>query len=163
MERFLNICGFFFAHAVWSISDGSVLIAFGVTGDSATSITQTRFVNEEAYEKSVENAKTFLAEESTKHPLTAIYFDGYYTYPEGVKTDALYMIARQSSEKEITVILPYNKKEFLSPLKIFKPKLVNIIGINQEELVNKFETFWEGIAKHEKGAAVWNKAIDQSK
>ena len=155
-----------FAHAVWSIDDGSILTPMGFSANTKNEKEMQRFVDDQHYENAVDMAKKYLEKESLNHKYVAIYFDGYYTFSNGEKMDALYMIAKiNTPEKngEITMALPYQKKKFLKPLKIYKPKLIGLTGISEEEMTKNYDFFWSGIDSHPKGSKVWNKAIDQSK
>ncbi len=166
MNTFLIICGFMFAHAVWSISDGSILTPIGVTANSENDKQIKRFVDEAHYENSVAMAKEFLEKSSQSNKYVAVYFDGYYKFNDGEKVDALFMIARindNGKTGEITMVLPYQKKKLFKNFKVYKPKLIGFSNITEEEITEKYKYFWQGIDKHEKGGKIWNNALDQSR
>jgi len=166
MKAFFEFCGLFMAHAIWSVSDGEIVVPFLAVGKVDGEKTMNRFVNDEQYEKAVEAARQSLDEQLPRANFAAAYFDGYFTFDSGERSDAVYVIGKCNGPgkiHEITIAIPYQRKESGRPFKVFKPKLIGKEHIDDAAIPDCFEAFWDGVDSHKAAASIWNAALDQSK
>jgi hypothetical protein len=90
-------------------------------------------------------------------------YDGRITIESG-KLDAIILEMRSYG-------FPWAKAAFAVPytpgssgrFRVHKPKLVEWHECDDFDMDAAFEAFYRGVDSHEKGAAVWNAAMDQSK
>jgi hypothetical protein len=154
------------AHAIWSVSDGSILTPFAATSKDGKDRQLTRFVDENDYAKAVEATRKHMTDAISDHLFAAAYFDGYYTYENGERLDAIYLIGQWNDGgeiRELMMSIPYQPKKEALPFKVFKPKLRSFDNIDSIAVQQAFNAFWDGVDHHTEAAAVWNAALDQSK
>jgi hypothetical protein len=80
------------------------------------------------------------------------------------KTDALIVTIRDftQGEAEITMVVPYRPAHDAGGFAVHRVKFVGFKG-PEPDWDKLAEALWVGIAKHEKGAEVWNEHLDESK
>ena len=90
--------------------------------------------------------------------------DGYISLPEG-KTDALLanICLYGTMPKKLDLALPYRHAHAPQPFAVHRPKLLAYEGFAEEpDWAAVFEAFFDGVAAHEQGAAIWQQALDES-
>jgi hypothetical protein len=162
MLKTAELAGFFAAHAVWSVSEGETLtpiLAFE-TADGERRL--QRLVTDELQE-AVEEGQRWLAENPPSASRAVLVFDAFVTLEDG-RSDALVVEAHDYGRRKasFTVALPYRPAHRSEGFAVHRPKFLEIEGPEQdiEKLV---EAFFRGVDQHQKGAAVWNSHLDESR
>jgi hypothetical protein len=93
----------------------------------------------------------------------AVLYDGRIPVAEG-KLDAIIieMRAHFFPQSRAVMAVPYTPKasgKFL----VHKPKLLLWENCDDFDIDAMFQAFFEGVASHEKGSAIWNASLDESK
>lgn len=162
MEAATELAGFFAAHGVWSVSDGETLIPL-VAYETADGKRQMNRVVTDRIEEGVTRGKEWLAENPDHAARAVLVFDGFITLKTG-KTDALIVTVRDYTrgEAEITMAIPYRPASDAKGFAVYRPKFLGFKGA-EPDWQNVGEALWVGITKHENGAEVWNRHLDESK
>lgn len=162
MEAATELAGFFAAHAVWSVSDGETLIPL-VAYETADGKRQMNRMVSERVEDGAAHGKEWLAKNPEQAAFAVLIFDGFITLQSG-KTDALIVTIRDytQGEAEVTMAVPYRPASAAKGFAVHRPKFLGFKGA-EPDWQRVGEALWIGIAKHEKGAEVWNKHLDESK
>ena len=160
MLRAAELGGFFAAHAIWSISDGAMLIPmFAFTKGGERSM--HRLVGEN--QAVVEAARNQLDSNDADADDAVLLYDGYLTVG-GEKLDAIFVEIRAyfMPGARMTLGVPYTPAS-AGRFRVHKPKLIEWTHCDDIEQQHAFAAFFDGVDAHEKGSAVWNAALDQSK
>ena len=162
MEAAIELAGFFAAHAVWSVSDGATLIPL-VAYETADGKRQMIRLVTDRVEVGAARGKEWLAKNPEHAARAVLVFDGFIPLKTG-KTDALIITVRDytKGEAEITMAVPYRPASDAKGFAVHRPKFLGFKGA-EPDWQKVGEALWVGIAKHEKGAEVWNKHLDESK
>ncbi len=159
----MYLSGYCLAHALWCVADGEVLIPF--VGESLPGNRRllTRFAHE-YLEDGIQAAWLRLAENPEQALAAVAVHDGYISLPEG-KTDALLanICLYGTMPKKLDLALPYRHAHAPQPFAVHRPKLLAYEGFAEEpDWAAVFEAFFDGVAAHEQGAAIWQQALDES-
>jgi hypothetical protein len=162
MEAAIDLAGFFAAHAVWCVSDGDVLVPF-VAYETPEGNRQMNRLLTERLEDGVDVGKKWMTENPDSAARAVLIYDGFITL-NGAKTDALLIIARDFTQDaaEVTIAVPYRPAGDKKGFAVHRPKFLGYKG-PEPDWQNLGGVLWRGISKHEKGDAVWNAYLDQSK
>lgn len=162
MQAAAELAGFFAAHAVWSVSDGETLIPL-VGYETADGKRQMHRLVAERVEDGAARGKAWLAKPPEPAVRAVLVYDGYITLKTD-KMDALLVTLRDYThgEAEITIAVPYRPASHAKGFAVHRPKFFGFKGAAPEwQAIGT--ALWAGIAQHDKGAAVWNKHLDESK
>jgi hypothetical protein len=189
MERALKLAGFFAAHAVWSISDGATLIPLVAFEKEDGKRNLVRFDSDPLL-AAVGAAENAFKRNKKGARRAVMVLDGRITLPAG-KVEALIVNLRefkpatnafgklrttirrflkaspvstenleQSVEKSVEIALPYRPGRSPEGFAVYRPKFLSFSGFEPDfEAVAK--SFYMGVDSHEKGAAVWNQALNE--
>lgn len=162
MQAAATLAGFFAAHAVWSISDGETLIPIAAH-ETADRKRQMKRLVTERIEDGAARGKEWLAKNPDGADRAVLIYDGYITV-KGTKTDALLLAIRDYTrgEAEITMAVPYRPGSDPKGCAVRRPAFLGFKGA-EPDWQEIGTAFWAGIAQHEKGAAVWNKHLDEGR
>lgn len=162
MEAATELAGFFAAHAVWSVSDGETLIPL-VAYETFDGKRQINRLVSERVEDGAARGREWLAKNPDGVARAVVVFDGYITLKTG-KTDALIVLIRDytQGEAEITMAVPYRPANDPKGFVVHRPKFLGFKD-TEPDWQKVSSALWAGIARHEKGAEVWNKHLDESK
>jgi hypothetical protein len=160
----LEEAGFWAAHALWCVSDGGPLVPFVGMEFQGGKRTLDRYVDEEHLERAVERARQALLVNADGALFATLIYDGYIALPDG-KTDSLLLEARAYSVPPITVgmAVPYRNTEHPDGFTVFRPKFLAVSAPGEPDYAAMADSFFAGVDRHEKGAEVWNRCIDQSR
>lgn len=156
-----RLAGFFAAHAIWCVSDGSTLIPiFAFTNqDGERQMERLAFDDLPA---AVDAGRGRLA----SNPMDAD--DAVFLYDARIpldnrKLDAIVIEIRAyfSPDSQAIVAIPYTPGAG-GKFRVHKPKLLDWKNCEDFDLQAAFGSFFEGVAEHEKGAQIWNAALDES-
>lgn len=157
-----SLAGFLAAHAVWSISDGEILIPiYGYASNSGERIME-RLAHEQL-EDAVVAGKDMLESNPTNSLASVLIYDGRITLDIG-KVDALIVEFRNYQEDKgaVTVALPYTPRTEGNTFAIHRPKIIEMSGHLKADTQSIFESFFKGVDQHEKGSGIWNESLDES-
>ena len=161
MRDAAELAGFFSAHAVWSLSDGETLVPIYGYAQPESGRAMER-LDLPRLEQSVEFGKARLAENPHKAKAAVLIYDGRITL-EGRKVDSLIVEFRTFAEEGAAVLaIPYTPKKMFKRFAVHRPKLLEISPKHEGEMSGILEAFFKGVEDHKKGAAVWDKHLDES-
>jgi hypothetical protein len=162
MPAAMELAGFFTAHAVWSVSDGETLIPILGFETQGGQRQMARLVGERL-EEGVARGQEWMANNPDGAARAVLIVDAFITLP-GSKTDALIATIRDftNDDAEITMAIPYRPASHASGFAVHRPKFLDFKG-PEPDWKSVGEALWRGIESHEKGAAVWNQHLDESK
>ncbi len=157
-----NLAGFCAAHAIWCVSDGEGLVQIFSYTNEEDERKMERLIIGDDLERSVNLGKEML--ESNKHDANdaVLLYDGRIPI-NGEKFDAIIAEIRCyfSPSSKAVMAMPY-KPAASGDFRVYKPKLLQWEGCDDFNLDAAVQSFFKGVDAHEKGSAVWNKALDQS-
>lgn len=161
MEQALELAGFFAAHGVWCVSEGEALIPMLAQIDQGGSRSMSRFVAERL-EDGVAEGKEKLIANASGCVCAVLVYDGYITLPSG-KIDALLMELRSYlGQISLKMAVPYRGRHTPQGFAVYRPKFLAYDGNDSPDYSKFGDVFFKGVDSHSQGAAVWNKAMDQS-
>jgi hypothetical protein len=149
--------GFFAAHAVWSVSEGEVLIPMLVHPGEGGKASMTRLVSDDS-RRAVAEAKTRLADDAARHGAALLLYDTFVTLGDW-RTDAI-VIEATTGAARLVMAVPYRNAKSEEGFAVYKPKFVEC---PQEAVQQVAQSFFDGVEGHEKGNGVWTRFIDQSR
>ena len=157
-----RLAGFFAAHAVWCVSDGSPLVPMlaYTTADDERKLERMAHDDPGA---AVTYGRERLRENEMDATDAVLLYDGRITMEKG-KMDAVLVEMRAwfSPDSEAVLAIPYTPKEAGGFL-VHKPKVLTWKNCDDFELKSVVQAFFEGVDEHEEGSKVWNACLDQSK
>ena len=162
MEQTAELAGLFAAHAIWCVSDGDTLIPMLAFEGAGGTQEMHRLVTENL-EDGVAQGKEWLAANPESASRAVLIYDGFIPLESG-KTDALILEAVEfhPERRSLTMAVPYRHAESPEGFAVYRPKFLGFEGPEPSyEVLGA--AFFRGVDQHEKGAAVWNANIDQSK
>lgn len=157
-----ELAGFIAAHAIWCVSDADGLVpmvAF-TTEDGERKLERLVFDDAGA---AVEHGRKRLEDDPFSANDGVLAFDGRIPV-EGGKLDAIILELRSYAFPwaKAALAVPYTPASS-GRFRVHKPKLVEWHECDDFDMDAAFEAFFRGVDSHEKGSAVWNAALDQSK
>jgi hypothetical protein len=157
-----KLAGLFAAHAVWCVSDGETLIPMLAYTTADDERQMERLVLNDL-ESSVACGKNKLESNEMDANDAVLLYDG--RIPIGKeKVDAIIIEMRAyfSPGSEAIMALPYTPKAS-GRFRVHKPKLLAWKNCDDFDMNAALQSFFEGVAGHEKGAKIWNDCLDESK
>ncbi len=156
-----EIAGTFAAHAVWSLSDGETLTPMLAYTTEEDERRMERLVHDELG-AAVEHGKQRLTSNDMDANDAVLVYDGRITIDDE-KHDALILEMRAYFEPDAAAILavPYTPKAS-GQFRVDTPKLLAWENCDDFDLEHAFSSFFDGVAGHEKGAAIWAQSFDDS-
>ena len=153
--------GFFAAHAIWCVSDGDTLIPMVAYTTEAGERKMERFAHDDL-ESAVDAAKARLDSGELNADDAALIYDGRITLESG-KLDAVMIEMRTefSPGSQATIAVPYSPAN-PGTFRVHKPKLLQWDQCEDFDLDSALESFFEGVAEHEKGNQIWSQSLDES-
>lgn len=157
-----NLAGFFAAHAIWCVSDGEGLVPMFACTDENDEQKMERLLVNDDLAASVEFGKSKLESNESDANDAVLVYDGRIPIQDQ-KYDAIVIEIRSyfSPGSKAVMAVPY-KPAATGDFRVFKPKLMQWDECDDFDLNAAVQSFFEGVDAHEKGSAVWNRALDQS-
>jgi len=157
-----QLAGFFAAHAVWCVSDGDTLIPMLAYTNENDERQMERLAHDDLA-AAVEYGKQKLASNEMDAVDAVLIYDGRITLADE-KLDALIIEMRAyfSPDSEAVLAIPYTPRAS-GQFRVHKPKVLAWDHCEDFDMNAAFESFFNGVAGHEKGAAIWNECLDESK
>ena len=162
METVLKMAGEFTSHAIWSVSEGEMLMPIvGYSNvDGSTKMERLAMGSVQALSHGDKQINS-LGDDT----LGACFIkDGLVTLETG-KTDALVVDVRfsDSADKKIQFLIPYRNAKHADGFAVHRLKVVELEGIDPQEMDSLTSHFFDGLEEHEQGGKLWNeKYIDQA-
>jgi hypothetical protein len=158
-----RLSGFFAAHAIWCVSDAETLtpmLAYTTANDERK---MERLVVNDDLAASVAYGKKKLESNEMDATDAALLYDGRIPI-KNEKVDAIIIEIRAyfSPDSEAIIAVPYTPKT-TGKFRVHKPKLLAWEHCDDFDMDTALQSFFEGVAGHEKGAKVWNDGLDESK
>lgn len=154
-----ELAGFFAAHAIWCVSDADGLTPMVAFATEDGKRQMDRLAMDDAGD-----AVAFGRRRLDEDPLSAndgvLAFDGRITVESG-KLDAIIVEMRCYAfpDARAAIAVPYTPKSS-GQFRVHRPKLVQWHQCDDFNMDAVFEAFFRGVDSHEKGAEVWNAALD---
>ena len=156
------MAGFYAAHAVWSVSDGEVLMPLYGYEKPDGQRGLDRFPGDlQAGAASVQAALR-------DNPHGAVHgvavLDAFIDLPDG-RSDALIVDARgyPPEEFQLRMAIPYRPLDSAGGFAVHRPKFLGVTGAAQEQFQQVAEAFFQGVDAHEKAGPVWAAHLDESR
>ena len=162
MDVLGEMAGFFVAHAVWCVSDADTLTPIMAYRFADGSKQMVRIADEQL-EDAVRRGKDWLEHNPEAAAHAVLVFDGLITLADG-KTDALIVNATDYGPPRLgfTMAIPYRPSDNPAGFAVYRPKFLDFEG-SEPSWEALGEAFFRGVDQHEKGSAVWNASLDQSR
>jgi hypothetical protein len=157
-----ELAGLFAAHAIWCVSDGATLIPMLAYTTEDNERKMERFVNDD-FAAAVELGKRKLESNDMDANDAALLYDGRIT-TDGEKLDAIIIEMRAyfSPASKAIIAVPYTPKT-AGQFRVHKPKILAWENCDDFDLDYFKDSFFNGVASHERGSAIWNQCLDESK
>ncbi|MEI8381374.1 MAG: hypothetical protein WCJ09_14700 [Planctomycetota bacterium] len=157
-----ELAGMFAAHAIWCVSDGDTLIPMLAYTNDNDQRQMERLAHEDLG-AAVESGKLKLATNAMDANDAALIYDGRIKVGNE-KLDAIIIELRAYFSPDSTAIfaVPYTPG-VSGRFRVHKPKVLAWENCDDFDLGQAIESFFTGVAGHEKGAAIWNECLDESK
>jgi hypothetical protein len=163
MREIAQLAGFFAAHGIWSVSGGETLTPLLGYEQAAGGRGMDRFAADDIAE-AVRAGRDALRAGRHGSVRAVLVTDAYIQLGTG-RSDALiaeaveYGAARQS----MTMAVPYRPRSSPRGLAVYRPKLIEVTGVNEPDYSTLADAFFAGVDSHEQAAAVWNAHLDQTR
>ncbi|SRR5258705_218838 len=162
MERAVQLAGYFAAHGIWCVAEGETLVPI-LAFQRGNGAQEFRRIEGHELQEAVAQGKEWLDSNPENVSCAVLVYDAFVPLPSG-KTDCLMLEVRSytSAPQSLSIVLPYRKAGKPGGFAVHRPKFVS----SQEEqgtVSDLGETFFRGVAQHEKGSVVWNGHLDESK
>jgi hypothetical protein len=163
MIQSLELAGFFAAHAVWCVSEGETLIPMLAYKTKSNERRMDRLIFDDLG-AAVQAGKQKLEANEMNADSAALLYDGRIPI-NNKNLDAIIVEIRdyQSPNSCALMVVPYSPKSLFRRFLIHRPKLLQWKDCEGFDMNSALEAFFVGVDQHEKGAKVWNQALDQSK
>lgn len=158
-----ELAGFFAAHAIWCVSSGETLTPILAFTTESGERHMQRLASDDL-SVAVEQGKRRLDTNEMNANDAVLLYDGRIPIGNS-KCDAIIIEIRAyfSPDSRTVMAVPYTPKSFFKRFLVHKPKLLQWDNCDDFDMSSALEAFFAGVAKHQKGSEVWNKALDESK
>ena len=157
-----RLAGFFAAHAIWCVSDGDALIPMLAYTSDDGKRNLDRFASNDL-QSAVAAGKQKLESNEMNATDAALLYDGRIALEAG-KLDAILIEMRAyfSPCSSAIIAVPYTPKS-AGRFLVHKPKILSWCQCEDFEMGAAFTEFYAGVGEHDKGAKIWNDALDESR
>lgn len=154
MREEMKIAGRVAAHAVWSISDGEVLIP--IYQHNASDPAESRMLRI-ATEDGAERGLEWLEKNEHESESAVFIHDGFAPF-EGERTDSLIIQVRRFAEPSwrLQLSIPYRTCDSPTGFETLRPQLLGREGVDSEAIPAAMDGFFDGIEEHPQGSAIMN-------
>lgn len=161
MQDVMGMAGYFAAHAIWSVSDGELLIPIVGFLRADNSRHMERLVMGSVDAVALGHQKIIQLDADTAGGV--FINDGMVTLDSG-KTDALLVTIRPAADaaKKLDLLIPYRHAKHPDGFAVHRLKLTALEGIEQDLVSGLMQAFVAGLESHEQGARIWrDQYVDQ--
>jgi hypothetical protein len=162
MERAVELAGFFAAHGIWCVAEGETLVPI-LAFQRPDGAQEFRRIEAGELLDAVAQGKAWLAGNPEHVSCAVLVYDALVALPGG-KTDCLMVDVHlyEPVHGTLSIALPYRHAGKPGGFVVHRPKFFSNQG--EEQAVSDLgAAFFRGVAQHEKGAAVWNAHLDESR
>jgi hypothetical protein len=159
-----KIAGYYAAHGIVSVTDGSTLTPMLAYATSSGERKMEYLIGADLGNAIAKGQKKLSANQMEADD-AAILYDGHITIDEN-KTDALLIEIRNyiSPSSEAIIAVPYSPKSgVFGKVHVHEPKLIVWKNCELFDKEAALKSFFDGISSHEKGAKIFSKVLDESK
>jgi hypothetical protein len=161
MERAVELAGFFAAHAVWCVAEGETLVPI-LAFQRQDGQQEFRRLEAVELQDAVAKGKEWLAGNPENVSCAVLVYDAFIPLPGG-KTDCLMLEIRSYGDlQSLSVALPYRHADKSGGFAIHRPKFFTRPE-GEGRVSDCGDAFFRGVAQHEKGSAVWNTHLDETR
>ncbi|MBX2803216.1 MAG: hypothetical protein KTR31_36385 [Myxococcales bacterium] len=149
-----KLAGYLAAHALWSVSEGALLIpTLGSLGPDG-SRKLVRFATNNVEDGVLQGQQTLVSNPEGLSRAVLIY-DGYLPGEAG-RTDALLIeaVAYGAAPERLQMGVPYRHAEHAEGFAVHQPTILELSDPQRTDAVH--EAFREGVGSHEHGARLWS-------
>lgn len=156
-----KLSGFFAAHAIWCVSDGDTLIPM-VAYTTASGERKMERMAHDDLESAVVAARDRIQSAVLNAEDAVLIYDGRIALATG-KLDAIIieMQTAFSPQSKATIAVPYSPSTSAA-FRVHKPKLLQWENCEDFDMNCALESFFLGVAEHEKGNEIWTRCLDES-
>ena len=157
-----ELAGFVAAHAIWCVSEADALTPMLALTAPDEQRTMTRLVYDEAA-AAIAAGREQLATNPANATDAVLVYAGRVDGPGG-KIDAVILEMRCYAfpGAEATIAVPYTPTSS-GTFRVHQPVLARWQACDDFDVDTAFQAFFHGVGAHEKGAAVWNAALDETR
>jgi hypothetical protein len=162
MERAVELAGFFAAHAVWIVCEGDTLVPL-LAFQKRDGTQEFRVLEGGLLEEAVARGQEWLAKNPEDVAFAVLIYEGFLTLGSG-RTDALVVEVRRfdAVDDNLRMAIPYRHATAAGRFAVHRPKFLEA-GRPNPDFGALGEAFFLGVGQHEKGSAIWNSHLDESK
>jgi hypothetical protein len=157
-----KLAGFFAAHAVWSVSDGEILIPMLGYTDENDNRHMQRLALADLREAVALGKQKLDANEMDANDAVLLYDARLPVGNEKLDAILLELRAYFSPESRIRIAIPYTPASS-GRFRVHKPKFLTWENCDDFEIADVGEALFAGVAEHEMGTKIWNENLDESK
>jgi hypothetical protein len=157
-----RMAGFFAAHAVWSVSNGEMLVPMYGYEKSDGARGLDRFPGD--IKAGAASAHTSLRGNPHEAVNSVVILDAFINLPDG-QTDALMVeaVGHPPHEFLLRMAIPYRPASSEEGFAVYRPKFIEVDGAGEDDYGDLGRVFFEGVEAHEHAAPIWLAAMDDSK
>jgi hypothetical protein len=158
IEVAAELAGHFVAHAVWCVAEGETLVPI-LAFQRRTGERQFQRLEGEELQVEVARGQDWLMANPESVDFATLIYDGFVALEAG-RIDALIAEIRSfgSDPASVTMAIPYRHAR--DGFAVHRPKFLDCDRDADWSLLG--EAFFRGVAQHEHGSAIWNRALDQT-
>lgn len=162
MRETARLAGFFAAHGIWSVSDGGTLVPLLGYEQTDGSRGMDRFVLDDIAD-AAHTGQDALEANRRGSVRAVLVIDAYVQLDTG-RTDALIVEAVEygPARQSMKMAVPYRPQSAPQGFAVYRPKFIEVIGVNEPDYTALADAFFAGVDSHEQAAAVWNAHLDQT-
>ena len=156
LEETAALAGLFTAHAIRFLAEGEPLYPMLGVEMPDGGKTLRRLV-EGKREVIVAESQQWLAANPENAASGVLIYDGYINMEAGT-TDAIHIESRCYGEEPVSfgIAIPYQAPTDGNKLAFYRPKLIALQQIEQEDMQNLIDAFYRGVESDEKAAGIWS-------
>jgi len=163
MRETARLAGFFAAHGIWSVADGGTLTPLLGYEQTDGSRGMDRFAADDTA-GAVRAGQDALQANRRGSVRAVLVTDAYIQLASG-RSDALIVQAVEygPGRQSMTMAIPYRPQSSPHGLAVYRPKFIEVTGVNEPDYGALADAFFAGVDSHEQAAAVWNAHLDQTR
>ncbi|OLT38027.1 hypothetical protein BJF79_28130 [Actinomadura sp. CNU-125] len=157
------MAGFFAAHGVWSVSDGEMLIPMLAYEHPNGDRGMDRLVHDDVADGAAAGQEALRT--GRDDWVRAVLVIDAYLNLDTARVDALIVEAVEyvPSRRSLKMAVPYRPQAAPEGFAVYRPKFLEVTGVDDPDLAPLADAFFSGVDSHEKAAAVWDAhLVDQS-
>jgi hypothetical protein len=161
MEAAAQLAGFIAAHGIWCVLDSGPLIPI-LAFETAEGRRMIQRLAAAELEQGVSIGRNWLEDNRAAAIRAVLVYDGFITLASG-KIDALLLDIREycPTPRSLSMAIPFRPATSEHCFSVHRPKFLSC-NFSNPDYQALGSAFFRGVDSHEKGAAIWNRHLDQS-